>query len=336
MTATMTRTAVGPGQVTERARAFVDAHRAAAARLGTEAGELVGDPVALIAHLRSGLAHLADPAYRVEIERVAGGIGPIAAVRQPLLRATARGLRTAMRHDRSSTVLDLAGHLLRADLLDLHWIAFELLERVIVEDPERTWQLVRAAARQARDWITVDSLAHVAGRGIVGEAYRWAELEQLVYSPSRWERRLVGSTIATMASAARHRADKDPDVVAAVTDHGLGLIRDLIGDADPDVQKALSWALRSLAALDEPSIVAFLRAEAAVAAETDDGHRAWVIRDSLEKLALSTASDLRSTLGSVRRHHDAPSTSRAADTAAAFIGLGVAVPPAERPIVDRP
>ena len=30
------------------------------------------------------------------------------------------------------------------------------------------------------------------------EPYRWAELEQLVYSPSRWERRLVGSTVATI------------------------------------------------------------------------------------------------------------------------------------------
>ena len=31
-----------------------------------------------------------------------------------------------------------------------------------------------------------------------------AELEQLVYSPSRWERRLVGSTIATMTPAVAH------------------------------------------------------------------------------------------------------------------------------------
>ena len=103
-----------------------------------------------------------------------------------------RGLRAATRRDRAATILDVAGALLRDELLELHWLAFDLLDRTIAAEPERTWQLVRAEAVQAADWITVDSLAHVAGRGILAEPYRWAELEQLVYSPSRWERRLVG------------------------------------------------------------------------------------------------------------------------------------------------
>ena len=57
----------------------------------------------------------------------------------------------------------------------------------------------------ADDWITVDTLAHPFGKGILAEAYRWAELEQLTVSPSRWERRLVGSTIATMPFVEPHR-----------------------------------------------------------------------------------------------------------------------------------
>ena len=72
-----------------------------------------------------------------------------------------------------------------------------------------------ASARRRRgagDWVTVDSLAHVAGRGILAEPYRWAELEQLVYSPSRWERRLVGSTIATIPHVDRG-AGREPEVV---------------------------------------------------------------------------------------------------------------------------
>ena len=70
-------------------------------------------------------------------------------------------------------------------------------------ETERTWQLLRRAAREAGDWITVDDLAHPYGTGIAAEPYRWAELEQLVYSPSRWERRLIGSTIATMTHGDR-------------------------------------------------------------------------------------------------------------------------------------
>lgn len=315
---------------TERARAFVEAHRDEAATLGRDVGELVGNPTELVTALRVGLETIADPEYLDGMHRVAPGIGRIVGVRQPLLRATARSLRSAMRRDRSTTVLDVADHLLRADLPELHWIALGLLERTISEDPERTWQLARAAARRADNWITVDTLAHVAARGIMAESYRWAELEQLVYSPSRWERRLVGSTIAVIPSTDR-AAGRTPEVVR----HGLALIRDLIGDAEPDVQKALSWALRSLRGVDLPTTVAFLRAEAANAAATHDGHRAWVIRDSLEKLPAPVAAELRRTLDGVRKRPNAPTTSRAAETAAAFIGLGIAVPPTERPIVER-
>jgi 3-methyladenine DNA glycosylase AlkD len=316
---------------TERARAFVADHRDEAAALGHEAGELVGNPAELIDTLRAGLEPLADPEYREGMNRVSPGIGPILGVRQPLLRAVGRGLRAATRRDRSSTVLDVAQHLLRADLLELQWLAFGLLERTIREDPERTWQLARAAARRADNWITVDSLAHVAARGILAEPYRWAELEQLVYSPSRWERRLVGSTIAVVPMTDR-RLGREPEIAR----HGLEILRDLIGDAESDVQKAISWALRSMTVVDLPATVAFLRTEARTAAATADGHRAWVVRDSLEKLPAPVAAELRVTVDGVRKRPNAPSTSRAAEAAAAFIGLGVAVPPAERPIVERP
>jgi 3-methyladenine DNA glycosylase AlkD len=316
---------------TERARAFVAGHKDDATALGRDAGELVGSPAELEETLRAGLEQLADPEYREGMDRVAPGIGPILGVRQPLLRAVGRGLRAATRRDRSSTVLDVAQYLLRADLLELKWLAFGLLERTIQEDPERTWQLVRAAARGADNWITVDTLAHVAARGILAEPYRWAELEQLVYSPSRWERRLVGSTIAVIPSTDR-RLGREPEVAR----HGLGILRDLIGDAEPDVQKAISWALRSLTVVDLPATVAFLRAEARTAAATTDGHRAWVIRDSLEKLPDPVAAELRTAVAGIRKRPGTPSTSRAAETAAAFNGLGVTVPPADRPIVERP
>jgi 3-methyladenine DNA glycosylase AlkD len=242
-----------------------------------------------------------------------------------------RGLRATTRRDRGAVLLDLAERLLREEPLEMHWLAFELLERTIAAEPERTWQLVRAEARAAGDWITVDTLAHVAGRGILAESYRWAELEQLVYSPSRWERRLVGSTVATIPFTDR-TAGRTPDVAR----RGLALVGDLLGDAEPDVQKALSWALRSLTLFDLPATVAFLRVEAARAADASDGHRAWVIRDTFDKLPIHVAAELGATLAGVRKRPGAPSTSRASATAADFLGIGVGIPPAERPIVARP
>ncbi|MEW6224861.1 MAG: DNA alkylation repair protein [Chloroflexota bacterium] len=320
-----------PSATTERGRAIVAARRADALALGRRAGDLVQDPGAVAAELRAGLGHLADEEYLEGQRRVAPGISPILGVRQPLLTAVTSGLRAATRRDATATLLEVADRLLREDLLELHWLAFPLLERAITRDPERAWQLVRAEARGARDWITVDSLAHVAGRGILAEPYRWAELEQLVYSPWRWERRLVGSTIATIPYVDR-TAGRRPEVAA----RGLAIVGDLIGDAEPDVQKALAWALRSLTIVDAAATTAFLRAEAAAAVRDGDGHRAWVVRDALEKLPSEAADAIRVTVAGVRKRPGAPSTSRAAETAAAFTGLGVQVPPAERPILPRP
>jgi 3-methyladenine DNA glycosylase AlkD len=227
-------------------------------------------------------------------------------------------------------VLDVADALLREPLAELRWLGIDLLERTIAAEPELTWQLVRAQSRRATEWVTVDRLARAVARGILAEPYRWAELEQLVYSPSAWERRLIGSSIATLPHLGRH-----PDERAECVRHGLPLLADLIGDAEPDVQKALSWALRTLAAVDLPATAGFLRAEAATARATGDGHRAWVIRDTFAKLPAALAGELRATLEGIRRLAGAPSTSRARATAAGFTMLGVDVQPSERATIER-
>ena len=319
------------GEATLRARALVAARSDLAVALGRRAGDVINEPANLVAVLRAGLEELADPEYLAGQRMIAPGIGPQLGVRQPLLTAVSRGLRSATRRDRATTVLDVAGALFRDPLAELHWLAIDLLDRTITREPEQSWQLVRAEARRATEWITVDRLAHVAGRGILAEPYRWAELEQLVYSPSRWERRLAGSTVATIPHVDR-TLGRTPDVAR----RGLSIVGDLVGDAEPDVQKSLSWALRSMAAIDLAATAALLGAEARTARDTADGHRAWVVRDTCEKLPPDLAAELKATVQGVRKRPGAPSTSRAAATAADFLAYGLAVPPAERTIIDRP
>ena len=302
--------------VTDRAVAFVEAHKPEAEALGTDLAELTQDPDAFAAALRRGLVALADPEYREGQQRVAPGIGPVHGVRWPLMAAVSRGFRQATKGDPATPLLFVVDRLFREPELEPRWFAFGLLERTLTTETERTWQLLRRAAREAGDWITVDSLAHPYGKGIAAEPYRWAELEQLVYSPSRWERRLIGSTIATMTHVDRRRG-RDPEVAA----HALPLLAQLMGDSEPDVQKALSWAYRSLTVVDMPGTVAALRRETDLAARTDDGHRAWVIRDTLAKLDPGVADDLRTRLAGIRRHAGAPSTSEAAQAAMRFGGL---------------
>ena len=301
------------GQATARAVAFVATNRDRAGALGASLAEFSNDPDGFAAALTDGLADLADPDYLAGQLRVAPGIGPVHGVRWPLLAAVQRGFRNATKGERPTPLLFIADRLFHQRELESRWFAFGLLERTLVAETERTWQLLRRAAREAGDWITVDSLAHPYGKGIAAEPYRWAELEQLVYSPSRWERRLIGSTIATMTHVDRTRG-RDPGVAG----HALPLLASLMGDAEPDVQKALSWAYRSLTVVDREATEAALRAETERAAATGDGHRAWVIRDTLSKLDPPTADEFRAALAGIRKRAGAPATSAAAETVARF------------------
>lgn len=324
----MTASVANPlAPTTARAVAFVAARRAGAEELGVQLAESIGDPDDFVVQLRRGLSGLADPEYVTGQQFVAPGIGEVLGVRWPLLSAVARTFRHATRRDSPAPLLFIAERLFRETPLEIRWFAFGLLERLLPAEPERSWQLLRRGAREAGDWITVDTLAHPYGRGIILEPYRWAELEQLVFSTSRWERRLVGSTIATLPFIDR-RNGRRPEVAT----RGLALLGDLIGDAEPDVEKALAWALRSLVLVDAAGVEAFCRREAGTARGENDGHRAWVVRDVLPKLLPEVGAELRDALAGVRRKPGAPSTSRAAGTAAGFSTLNLGGPLPEPPL----
>jgi 3-methyladenine DNA glycosylase AlkD len=303
--------------ITAAAQAFVAAHLTQATALGEGLVARVGRPDEFAAAIEAGFRELSDPAYVEGSSRIAPGLGDIIGVRLPLMEAAHKAFQRATRHDPTSPLLDVVDRLMTNRYTDIRWFGMWSLERLLPTDPERSWQLMRRAAREAAEWITVDTLAHPYGAGILADPRRWAELDQLVFSRSRWERRLVGSTLATLphvrVAGARDRA---------VVERGLALIGQLIGDAEPDVQKALSWALRNFAQLQPAMVTAFLAAEAETARRCGDGNRAWVIRDSLSKLPADASAALRSTLDGIRRTPGAPSTSRAATAAAEFATPG--------------
>ena len=218
--------------------------------------------------LREGLTSLADPAYAAEQERVAPGSGAIFGVRNPLTAAVARQLRQPLRESSSSSALWLAERLVAEQERELVLFSHVALRRSLPDDPERSWQLMRRLARSANNWISVDSLAELYAAGILLERFRWAELEQLVYSADRWERRLVGATIARLPYELPKR-----DRPRLKTSDGLTLIKSLLGDAEPDVQKSLSWALRSWNEVDPGGVAELLRSEASLASQANDGNK---------------------------------------------------------------
>lgn len=296
------------------APAFVASRLRDAARLGERLGDLVTQPAAFQAQLSVGLTTLADPAYAAAQERVAPGSGAVLGVRWPLLHEVGRGLRPALRETSPSLVLDLATRLARtAPTREERLMALPCLRVCLPEEPERSWQLLRRMGHAAPDWITVDSLADVLAQGILAEPFRWAELEQLVYSARPMERRLVGSTLARLPHGVPVR-ERPRLRVAPV----LALVGELIGDADAWVRKSLSWALREWSRIAPDEVAAFLEDQAAVAQERSDGHRGWVVRDSLGHLPVARASTIRARVQGIRTRPGAPATSRASAAAAQF------------------
>ena len=307
-----------PSDVTLRAQAFVAERLPEARGLGQALADLIDEPEEFVAVLREGLTRLADGAYASEQERVAPGSGAVFGVRNPLMAAITRQLRDPLRQSSSSSALWLAERLSAEEQRELVLFSHVALGRALPVDPERSWQLMRRLARRAKDWISIDELAELFAKGILIEPFRWAELEQLVYSADKWERRLVGSTIARLPFELPKRMR-----TTLASTPGLTLIKSLVGDAEPDVQKALSWALRSWNEVDGRGVAEFLRTQARAARAADDGHRAWVVRDALTWPATDRrlADEVRATLEGVRRRPGSPSTSSASAVASAFAGL---------------
>jgi 3-methyladenine DNA glycosylase AlkD len=309
----MTTTLKAPSATTAAANAFVAEHLAAATALGESLAALVGQPAAFEEALLKGFKALADPVYVEGVRRVTPGLDEIVGVRMPLMEATHKAFKRGTRRAPAAELLDTVDRLLASRYADVRWFGIWGLERLIPADPDGTWQLMRRTAAGAGEWITVDTLAHPYGVGIVRDQARWAELERLVTSDSPWERRLVGSTLATLTHV-KHADRRDEAVVT----RGLGLIERLMGDPAPDVQKALSWAIRSLAQLDTATVVSFARTQTEIARAESDGNRAWVLRDSLSKFPDDTAANLRAALEGLRRGSNTTSTPRAATSVVVF------------------
>lgn len=298
------------------ASAFVAAHLDEATALGERLAELIDRPGEYLAALTEGLEGLAEPGYLEMVTRACPQTPARYLVRGALAEAMAKPVKAALAEGSSMSALQLAQVLAAADHRDLRLQAHDPLRRALSEDPEMSWQIMRRLGRAAEDWIATDSLADLWARGILAERFRWAELEQLLYSQQTYERRLVPATLATLPHRLpkARRSELRPEAV----ERTLELMRQLMGDAEVMVQKALSWAIREWTPVDEEAVAAFLRAETAIAADGRDGARAWVIRDSLSRQPDPLAAELRSSLEGIRRDAKAPSTSIASAHAAAF------------------
>lgn len=288
---------------------------ARARTLGRRLASHLDDPEAFHRALAQALDAVDGPDRPVALTVRGRSAGVAAADRRRFLAAIALELGGPLAAASPAVAVYLADRLARADAADVRLFALVLLRRSLSADPERSWQLLRRLAARATDLEAVDALAGLFAEGILGEPYRWAELELLVYSDAPWERCLVGLTLARLPSLVTPRS-----VGVVSGSRGLAMLEALMGDADEAVQASLGRALRAWRAVDRAATADFLRREAALALATGDGARARVIRAALghPDAEPTLAAELRSALAGVRRRRGAPDTSQARAAAAAL------------------
>ena len=238
------------------------AHSPRAEALGAALAELTRRPRRLRGGaLRAASPALADPEYLAgqQRDRARDRRRP----RRPL--AAPRGRRRAASgtppaSDRPTPLLFVADRLFREPELEPRWFAFGLLERTL-DGRDRSGPGSSCAAPPARPATGSPSTRSPTRTARASSPSRTAGRS----SSSSSTRRRAGSAASSARRSPRCRtstgaAGRDPEVAAPRASPLLG---QLIGDAEPDVQKALSWALRSLAAVDLAATTAALRAETA-------------------------------------------------------------------------
>lgn len=303
-------------EASQAATDFIATHRAQATNLGRQLAELTESPEAFVETLVPGLEALMDGSYVTTVKRVSPDADLRLVVRKPLVSAIQAPLRRALTETATASAISLGQRLGQAPEPSVRAFALPALERSIDDDPERSWQQLRRLGNRAGDWTEVDGMAPLWARGVLAEPFRWAELEQLVYAERTMERRIVGATLACMPhvlpTGRRH------ELIGRQSQHAYAVIHTLIGDAEPQVQRSLSWAIREWARLDPDGTASLLTDETTAATEHGDGHRAWVIRNALSSQPDELSARLRERLVSIRRDASAPSTSIAAGQARAF------------------
>ena len=152
-------------------------------------------------------------------------------------------------------------------------------------------------------------------RGILAEPFRWAELEQLVYSPRVMERRLVGATLATLPhrTPRASRASSPPRLASAPTRSSGTLIGDAAGRPEGTARGRSASGRRV-----EPTAIAPSPARRGRHRRGPEptAHRAWVVRDALPASPPPLQAELRRRLGRRPPDRARPSTSPAAALAA--------------------
>jgi 3-methyladenine DNA glycosylase AlkD len=172
----------------------------------------------------------------------------------PALRRLRRVLSQELKRESGRAVIALAQELVRGGDSNGRWIGYELIQNHPQAEQSLTAADVERLGHGLCDWAGVDTFAcYISGpawrEGRIDDArvHRWAR------SKDRWRRRAALVSTVPLNVPARGGHGDAPRTLA--------LCKLLVKDRDDTVVKALSWALRALAAREPDAVSGFLAAQ---------------------------------------------------------------------------
>lgn len=212
-----------------------------------------------------------DPRRREFMAGYAPTAESILGVAVPSVRQAAKHARSLVVDESLNVRFELATKILALGFLETRLAAYELLQR---DASLLSRQRLRILGAGVDNWGTVDAFsvllagpAWLAGRLQDADIRRWAR------SRDPWWRRVaVVSTVVLNTPSRGGTGDSR---------RTLAICRDVAGDEDKFVQKALSWALRSLSRWNPDGVTQFLEEHARTIP-------AFVRREVLNKLETGT------------------------------------------------
>jgi len=169
----------------------------------------------------------------------------------PAIRRVLRPLARRLRSEPPERVLALARTLVATGVHEARQVAWELVggRRDLVRSLDAA--TVEALAEGNDNWASVDGFSvYVSGPAWRDGGVRDEDVARWARDSDRWWRRTA--LVSTVALNLRSRGG------AGDTGRTVAVCSLLVGDRDPMVAKALSWALRALAGADERAVRAFL------------------------------------------------------------------------------
>lgn len=211
---------------------------------------------ARVTRVVEALREVADPVRREKTLGYFPSALTILGVSAPNMRAVLRPLAREVRDEPAAVVLSLARALLDTRVHEARQVAFELVggRKDVVADLDGP--AVEALGEGNDNWASVDGFSvYVSGPAWRDGGVEDADIARWTVHEDRWWRRTA--LVSTVPLNARSRGGRGDPV------RTLRVCRALAADADPMVSKALSWALRTLVAVDAEAVRAFLEAHGA-------------------------------------------------------------------------